>query len=220
MSLTAPTKGGDGKPFEVLPAGTWRGVIAAVIDLGSHYKKFKAKKEGEKDSEGWRREIYVVIQTAKRKTDGTPFYIGHQYTLSLVDTANLRGVYVALIGPVPASADADVTCLLGKPCSVQVTNTTKGEKVYANVKAIGPYPADDETPAPPKPAEPPLLYLLAGGQPFEEPAWMPRIYGQKVADVIAMSRERGGGNNLGGNGQQAQGPAQQQPAAAGAAAKF
>lgn len=206
MALSAPTKGGDGKPFEVLPAGTWRGIVAALIDLGTHYEKFEAKKEGEESSEGWKRKIYLVIQTAKKKTDGTPFYIGHQYTLSLVKKANLRGVYTALMGDVPATDDADVIPLLGRPCSVHVTNTppNKDNKVFANVKSIGAYPADDETPAPPKPAEPLLLYELSSGQPFNEPAWMPRIYGQRVADVIGMSRERAG------NGQQAQ-----QPVAAG-----
>ncbi len=212
MALNAATKGNDGKPFEVCPRGNWRGIIAALVDLGTHYEKFIAKKEGEKDSEGWKRKVYLVIQTTKKKTDGTPFYVGQQYTLSLVDKAALRKVYAAIMGSVPATADADVVPLLGKPCTVEVSNTEKGEKKYANVAGIGGYPQDDDTPAPPKPYEPLLLYELSSGTTFIDPPWMPRIYGQKVSDVIALSRERGGGNNMGpaqGAGHQAAPPQQQ-----------
>ena len=72
-----------------------------------------------------------------------PRVIGNRYTASMSEKANLRKALESWRGKKFTDDEAerfDVSAILGKPCMLMITQTTKGEKVYSNITAIGGLP--------------------------------------------------------------------------------
>jgi hypothetical protein len=177
------TSAGAGN-FEVPPAGNWPAVLVAMIDLGSHDDRFNPGKS--------KRQVYLTweVETEEEGGEVKRFVMGERYTASLNEKANLRKVVNALRGkPLGDDEDIDVLDLLGKSCMVEVVHQENGDKTYANVGAVSSLPRKM---APLEPEHEPFSWELASAEPPPSEAWLPRVYGRKVAEVIASCRERAG----------------------------
>jgi hypothetical protein len=170
--------------FEAAPAGNWPAVLVAMIDLGSHDDRFNPGKH--------KRQVYLVweVETEEEGGEVKRFVMGERYTASLNEKANLRKVVGALRGkPLGDDEDMDVTDLLGRGCMVEVIHQQSGEKVYANVGTVSSLPRKMAAPAP---EHEPFSWELTDEEPPPSHDWLPWVYGKKVAEVIAASREAQG----------------------------
>lgn len=132
MHLPAP----NDKDFELPPAGTHMAVCYRVIDLGTQDTTFKgqAKKQ---------HKILISWELPDEKmSDGRPFTISQRYTWSMSEKASLRADLESWRGLPFTERDFgtegfDIRNIVGKACLLTVVQETKGEKTYANIKAIG-----------------------------------------------------------------------------------
>lgn len=194
MGLPTLTK--DNVAFELPPAGTQPAAVVGVIDLGTHTRKYKDEKTG-KDKLKPNREIFLVFELRKRRTDGTPFVVGRAYTYSISDKAALTPVLTSLYGGDPQemiSEDGLAADLPGRNCLVDIQHKkgtgNNANKTFANVKGVMASP--EGIPAF-TPEMGPVTFELGQPEPnWEELTWLPRIFGKTVEEVIAASHEAGG----------------------------
>jgi hypothetical protein len=181
----------NNEEFEQPPSGTHRAFCVAVIVTGTHEETWKGvKKEVEK--------IFLAWEFAEElMADGkTRWVIGREYTFSLNGRANLRQLIDAWASKPLKDGDAfDLALLAGSPCMVTVVETEKNSegRTYRNVEKVVQLPARDR-PTIGKPQRTPFVYdaidLDAGAAGLEAlPEWLPRTYGQLVADRIKDSKE-------------------------------
>lgn len=169
---------GDGGDFELLDADTYEARLAAVVDLGEHDTNFGCKRQVA---------LFWELIGPERK-DGKPWVVFRRYTLSFNEKATLRKDLEAWKrGTYSDGADIDLYKFLGQPWSVEITHSTSGEKTYANVGKVGAVPKAREK-----------QVQLGTHKPFafdceeddfsvvEDASWLPFVYGEKVADLVAL----------------------------------
>ncbi len=189
-TFKVPTKSDGGGDFktEVPTEDTHEARVVALIDLGVHSESFG--NEPPKDQH----KVFIVYELDEEMTGmkGVNHVVGVRYTLSGHVKSNLRQLAEALLneGQSFTTADIDYSALLGLPCTVQIAHkkveTPKGERTYVNVgtvAAVGKKQRDRVF----KPKREVASWSV--GQPLEElPDYLPRIYGEKVEDVIARCK--------------------------------
>lgn len=131
MAILAKDSGGG--DFTPCPAGTHFAICNMVVDLGHQMVNFEGK-------ETIQRKVFLRWELPDELMDGgAPFTIGRSYTLSLSSKATLRNVLEAWRGK-PFTKDElegfDIESVLGTACQLQVIHDEKGDKTYANVKAV------------------------------------------------------------------------------------
>jgi len=130
------------KEFEQPPQGNHVAVCYRVIDLGTQTTTFNGEeKTAHKIMLGWE----LVDEMME---DGKPFSVNNRYTLSGHPKATLRKTLESWRGR-PYRDDElpfDTAKLLGQPCMINVTHTTKDGKTYANVAAVTPIPKNMTVP--------------------------------------------------------------------------
>lgn len=132
MPILAKSSSGDGD-FIPAPAGTHRGVLVDVVDLGM----VETTWQGQKKSAHMAR---LVWQIDEPMPDGKLFVVGQRYTLSLHPKSNLRKMLETWRGaafPVEVD-DFDVETMIGRSCLVTVTHNTTQKGTFANVTGVTP----------------------------------------------------------------------------------
>ncbi len=181
MALTAtPTKAPSGdEKFEIPSEDNHRAAFIALVDLGTQDGNF-----------GEKRELMVCWELLDEKqSTGKPFVVGHRYTFSLNEKANLRRVVEAALGKLANDEEVDLSRILRLPVMLQIEHgkSTKGRD-YAAVKAVIPAAKTDRG----KPAATtlaPFTFDLEEAKSFNPPDWLPFLYGRKVSEVIKESAE-------------------------------
>lgn len=164
MALTAAV-GGEFKP---VAEGLHPATCISVYDLGTqHSEKFGT------DS----RQILIQWELAdeEREFEGEKYNakVSKTLTLSMNQKSNLRKMVESWRGKKMSDEEAakfDVLLLAGKPCMIQVTNTTGGNgKTYANIAAVVSVPKGVIVPAPMA-----RVQTYEMGQPLPErlPEWI------------------------------------------------
>lgn len=182
MALIA--KGNNGNDFKPVPSGAHVGICVLVADMGVQPSaKFKPQ-----------RKVYIRWEIPGESVEWTdkngnkqtgPMSIGKQYTLSLSEKANLRADLEAWRGKSFTDDELkgfDLENILGKPCMLGVTHTTKDNKTYANVASIMVIPKG--TPIP-KPTSEPFTYTIEDHDQskFERlPKWLQEAISQRVPE--------------------------------------
>jgi len=124
-----------------------------------------------------------------KEMDG-PAVISNRYTASMHEKANLRKTLASWRGKQFTDDEAesfDVSAVLGKPCLLNIVETTKGDKVYSNIAGIAPPLKGVALPV----AELPLLlYTEEHPETFDKlPEWIRKlIEGQLRSDGKSYSK--------------------------------
>lgn len=200
MSWTIQGSGGGG---EKAPIGNHPAVLVAIIDLGTQWQDGFSGEPGK-----WERRAFFVWELVQEaKANGFNHTIGIDMKLSFHEKSKLRKWVEARSGKrFEAVADFDVSAELGQPCLLNVVANNKG---YPKIDNVGPLPKGMTVPTPK--CTPTAIAFKAGATP-EIPAWVPWLYGQKIADCIAEAKENGGKGEEGGNGQYSAPPTSNRPA--------
>lgn len=173
-------QGGTEKP----PVGNHAAVQVAIIDMGTHEEEFQGRKS-------WRRKAYFVWELVTEKMSGTHdrnHVIAIDLFVSLNDKAKLRKFIESRTGKkLDESQEFDITSELGQKCLIGVVANAKG---YPRVETVSAVPKG--LPFPDPQHKPVVITLdeIKAGTPI--PDWVPWLYGEKLADVIARCREIAG----------------------------
>lgn len=135
MQVPKPTEGGD---FTPAPAGTFTATCYRFIDLGTHVNDF----QGERKT---RHEVMLSWEIADEfMDDGRPFTVNKRYTWSMHEKSTLRHHLEAWRGRAFTNEDFDgpnafdTRNLLGKPCTITVTQEVKPDgKTISKVASVG-----------------------------------------------------------------------------------
>lgn len=135
MALIAvATAGGD---FERTPAGNHVARCYAVVDLGMQSRTFQGV-------ESHKRIVRISWELPNElMSDGRPFSISANYTLSLSEKANLRRDLQSWRGRAFTDEELqgfDLFTILGAPAMVNVVHNESNGKTYANVGSVSPMP--------------------------------------------------------------------------------
>lgn len=135
MHLPKPSQDHD---FENVPPGTFLALCYRFVDLGTQVVEWSGQKKTQhKVMLSW--EIVDEFMS-----DGRPFTISSRYTWSMSDKATLRKHLEAWRGKAFTDDDFDgpnafdTRKLIGAPCTLSISQTSKGDKTYSNVSGIGP----------------------------------------------------------------------------------
>lgn len=156
----------------VMP-GRYHAILVAMIDLGSQRHEFEG-------TVSQRPKMFLVYELSKGQLIATDI------TLSLNEKAKLRQWIEARIGQrIADGTEYDITEEVGKHCTVTVEATTGG---YPKIKSVGPYTAPNTILLNPK-NRPVIISMDDFKEGVEIPDWVPRLYGEKIEDVIRRSPE-------------------------------
>jgi len=191
---------GEGEDFEIQPEGAIPGVLVGMIDLGTQTRTY-----GGETSES--HQVMLVWELTGEPTTKEPtrnHIIGGVYTLSTHEKAKLRISYEKWMGKKFADGEMiDYSARLCHPALLTITHgKTSKDRDYAKLEDFGQLPRG--LPAPPAPKTQPFMWSLTDGLYLRnkakqfEPAmnadlpewpWLPRVYGEKVHEYIAKSKE-------------------------------
>jgi len=191
---TATNKGG----FEMCPAGNHPGILLGLIDLGTHYESYKGQQESKK-----RRILFVFEVLAEVDGDDKRFWLGRDFSMPLDNRtgepfigqqSKLRAFMKDWRGKDYGDGEpVDIMAAHGQGCLVNVIHQPSGEKTYARVQSFSRLPRGMKAI---RPTHDTVMYCAdsddeAPGQSDEE-EWLPRVYGEKIHEVLERSLEWGG----------------------------
>ena len=176
------TKGGGGG--EKAPVGNHIAVCVAIVDMGTQKSDYQGQAR-------WARRAYfaweLVNEPNSAYKSGRNHVIGIDLNVSLNEKAKLRKFIEARVGKaIPEGVEYDISQELGKPCMLNVVDNGKG---YPNVDNVSGIPKGFTVA---KPFFEPFLFSLddvENGNVPTFPDWLPWLYGEKLADVVAQCRE-------------------------------
>lgn len=181
------TAGGGDFSSEIPDADTHHGVLIALIDLGTHEFTYLGKTSKKRDC------VLVWELTETEKSDGSPHVVCKRYTLSKNVDAHLVAAYARWERKkYGANHDFDPTIALGKPWSIPIEHQSKkdkkgNERTYASVGDPGPVKKGVEVP--PATRCKPFCFFIGGKVPLPNQDWLPRVFGDKIEDLIVSSPE-------------------------------
>ena len=142
MSLRIMNSGGG--DYERVPAGTTLGICYGLVDIGMQETNF-----------GTKQQVIILWETPNElMKDGRPFGVSKVYTASMHEKAGLRKDIDSWRGKAMTEEEAngfDLNAILGKPCLLNITETTKGDRTYTNVGAVTPIMKGMTVPPPANP---------------------------------------------------------------------
>lgn len=146
MSGLIATAGSSGD-FELCPAGVYSAVCIWVIDLGMQLNPVYGNTS---------RKVKIAFELANcPMSDGRPFMISRNYTLSLNEKATLRADLSSWRGRdfTPEEQNGfDIKNLLGAPCQINVIhNQSQDGRTFANIGALLPLGNGIQKPQPVNP---------------------------------------------------------------------
>lgn len=192
MSWTATANKSEGGGYEKAPAGNHPAVLVGLIDLGEQWKEpFSAApdpKTGKVPKAKWQRQVYYVYElvTKKRTNMDANHLIAIDLTFSMHEKSKMRLWAEARTGrAIPDGAVYDITQELGQPVLLNVK--MKGD--WPKIEGVSGVP--DGFPVP-DPKTKPVAWKLDPAKLDEIPAWVPYLYGEKIADVVRRSKQIAG----------------------------
>ena len=154
-------KASSGGDFETPAAGSQPAVLVGLIELGTQQEEYQGQtKEA--------RKVFLVWElTGEKKSDGSNFVIGRDYTQSLNQMAALRKVVEKWRGrEMQVDEEFDLTKLIGKPCLLSLVHkTSQGGKTYAKIDGVQAVPKGM---AVPPATRKPIVWAIDGGQPIPD----------------------------------------------------
>lgn len=145
---TVVSKGEGGTEFKNVSEGLHPATCVHVIDLGLQVVKYDGE---ETDKDKVRLQFEVHDENIEIDNEEKPMIIGKDYTKSLHEKSNLTKDLISWRGKHFTDAELmgfELKNVLGAPCQILVTHATVGEKTYANISSIVPYPKGVEKPVP------------------------------------------------------------------------
>lgn len=128
-------KNSGGGDFQRPPAGTTLGICYGVIDIGLQQTTYQGLVNVKPQV------ILLFELPTELMDDGRPFGVSKVYTASMHEKAILRKDIQAWRGKAMSDDEADdfnLANVLGKGALLNITETSKGEKVYTNIAGISP----------------------------------------------------------------------------------
>ena len=187
----ATTGGGD---YLLCPAGTHPSVLVGVIDLGTHWESYQGQLE---------RKVRRILLCWEIECDidgkDCRITVGRDFNVSINDKgglfygqkSSLRLLLEAWRGQQFADGDViDPLKALGLACLVQITHEkTKGGKEVSRIKGASKLVKGM---APLKPTYNLVSYLADSDSAAPSEDWLPRVYGEKIEEVLERCLEWGG----------------------------
>lgn len=182
-----PEPGGS---FHLAPAGNLGAACIGIYALGTHSDTY----QGETKSQV---KLALLFETpGEIDPDGNPFTFAIEFTHSLNEKAKLRHFLEGWRGKKFETLEKfSLAAIVGKSCLLNVTHSKgKKDKVYANAGAATPLPKG-MTVGQPFHVEPDGSFLnyspkqLAAGVEPPDYEWLPRTFGEKLADKAKESAE-------------------------------
>ena len=178
--------------YELIPAGSHIGTLAAVFDVGTHIDNYKGQTT--------KREILIAVYLlAKRTPGGRNYVIGEKYNYTYFGLSKWRSVVSAFLGRRLRDGESiDPRNLLGQQALLVIEHTQSGENTYHRVESVAPLP--EGVPAPPwaKTYDHQIVaWGVADDHPFpvEHESWLPLIYGETIKSIAERSLEMSGTTN-------------------------
>jgi hypothetical protein len=195
----APTATSGGS-FDQCPSGNWSGMLATLVDLGTHWDSYKDQAEKKV------RKIALVFEVeAEKEGKAQRFYIGGEFSLGYNDAGNglimgkksrLRAMMEGWAGKSYGDGEVpDFTRALGRPCIVNVKHEANGDKTYARLDSVTKPVAGMKVI---EPTRKPFAFRAdsrdeaPGALDTDKSEWLPRIFGERIHTIIARCLERGG----------------------------
>ncbi|HYH67427.1 MAG TPA: hypothetical protein VD866_22200 [Urbifossiella sp.] len=182
-AFTAKATSGSGGT-EKAPAGNHPAILVAIVDMGTQQTEYQGTQK-------WQRRGYFVWELVTEKVSGTKdrnHVIALDLAISLNEKAKLRKFIESRTGKkIEEGAELDVDTELGQKCLLGVVSNAKG---YPRVETVSAVPKGLPFP---EPQTKPFAITLAefrGGTPI--PDWVPYLFGEPLADVIARCKEIAG----------------------------
>lgn len=132
MYLPAPNE----SSFSPCPAGTFTAICYRVIDLGTQRTNYNGEeKTAHKVLLSWE-------LVDEKMDDGRPFTISASYTWSMHEKSSLRKILESWRGATFKDSDFgpggfDIRNVIGKPCTLNIVQSSKNGSVYSNVSSVG-----------------------------------------------------------------------------------
>ena len=178
--IPATSGGGD---FEVVPAGNHRGVLVALVDVGTHWESFAGKAPKPV------RKIQLHFELVDEKNSkGTNHIIGAEYSVAGSPKASIRLLMSKWRGKdYGETEEINLLAALGKSCLVNVANTSgKNDKTYANLAGVSRLPKGMEAGTP---THKPFAWFIGSGEKYPNPDWLPYVFGQSALEKMNESDE-------------------------------
>lgn len=186
MTFKASSAAGS---IQALAAGSYMAVCDIVADVGLQ--------PGSGMYPEPKQQIYVRFEVPAERVDyqkdgkamNGPAVIGKFFTASMNEKANLRKTLESWRGKTFTDEEAeafDVSTILGKACMINVVETVKGDKKYANIAAVSPLPKGISRIIP---EMEPILYAEYANQTYARlPEWLQKkIDGQLINKVTNLA---------------------------------
>ncbi len=196
MAMKGKATKGEGGNFEIPDADTYQACLVGVIDLGWHPYNWAGV------DKGLRRKLCLVWEILAsvgeptirmvKKEDGKPFVMAREYLFSLEEKAGLRkDLEKYRRKPFGPDEEIDLSRAAGTVWALDVVHkpsATDPQKIYANIGSVGPLAKGTKTG---KPVYTPFIYDTEEDEAFVDREWLPRLYGQVIADLVALGRSNG-----------------------------
>lgn len=184
--------GGEQYTYHLCPSGSKTATLAGIFHVGTTTER---NKEGETYK---RDQVLLVFELVMKNPDGEPFRMTQLLTRSMHENSNLYKVVSAILGQKQAEgATFDPRTLLGMPCTCSIVHTSKVNKknetkTYHGLDGVSGWSAEDDEGNPkkrPSPTVPVVAWSVLEGKPLPELPWVPRHYGETLADLVKASDE-------------------------------
>lgn len=193
-----PSSGGG--DFEIVPAGNHPGVCIGLVDLGTHWESFQGGPEKKQ------RKVLLVWEVDTGEGDKPERQvIGRDFNITVRDDgsvsygnkSNIRKLLEGWRGKAYGDdEEIDLESVVGKGCLVSVkakkTNSGKDISVVDSVSAL---PKGMKAF---KPEHATITYSADSDDDGPTHKWLPRVFGEEIATVLARSLEFNGTGRRGG----------------------
>ena len=143
------TVGGGGGNYDPAPQGNHVARVYRIIHIGTIMEAYMGEnKLVNKVQIGF--ELPNETKVFKEGEEAKPISLTQEYTLSMHEKANLRGVITGIIGTALTDGEAeafDIEDLMGKECMINIVHKTSASgNVYAKLQSASPIPKGLEVP--------------------------------------------------------------------------
>ena len=170
--------------YEIPEAGSSPAIIVGLVDLGTQTRTYQGQ-----TSEAHK--VLILFQLDQVKSDGTPFVLSKDETLSFHRKSNLRKLAETIRGKAwDEGQPIDYSSLVGQTVLLTIeTATSSSGSEYCKVSNITKIPKGMAKVEP----QVETICWSIGDDMGELPSWIPYLYGKRITDVISSSRELSGG---------------------------
>jgi hypothetical protein len=193
MGLTkVAVRSGSGEVWEMPPEDNHPARLVAIIDLGTHSEPVFGKPAEEHDVH----KVFFAWELVgdDKKSNGSPFVVGRDFTLYLTDRSHLRK-WVELMG-FKVGESFDFRSILGCPCLLQLKHEPSKKdptKKYLNLESVS-KPVQMKGYTFPAATLPNIFFDLDAEEanptdPAQVPTWLPFHFGSALPEVIMRSHE-------------------------------